>query len=574
MKKIIKIFGTFILALTFCFIIVACPNGDGNGITLNTPESPRPFNDITAAQLVNNIRIGWNLGNTFEAAHMSWLPPNPTVTQMETGWGNPVTTKANITAIKNAGFNTIRIPVSWTKAAGPAPNYAIRTDWLARVVDVVNYAVDNGMYIILNTHHDEEDVFTFMNSNAAAGQAAFKKIWEQIADTFKNYDEKLIFEALNEPRTVGSTHEWSGGTPEERTNLNAYYPIFINAVRNSGGNNGKRIVMINTYAARYEAVAVDALVIPTDTIANKIIVTIHSYEPFSFTYPSPTGDSSVVTWSSSNSADTAPIHNTFQPAYDKFVSKGIPVIVGEFGTSNKDNTVARAAYAEYYVTYAKSKGFKCIVFDNGVREQVPPHGTNELFAIFNRANNTFFYPEILTALLKGADSSDPDLSGDVTYNLGTTYTWTHENSVRGWELTPEIRAKIADGSIKYFVIGLNAASISTAGGLGGIGMIFNASNFSYSQHDKAFPWFHAEGKTEYNSARNGWIPYADLIGTYGAGVVDGVVYLQYDLTQHPNYNAFKTAMSSGTWAQFGLYVHEAWDGGKTWHPVSTAFFKE
>jgi len=164
--------------------------------------------------------------------------------------------------------------------------------------------------------------------------------------------------------------------------------------------------------------------------------------------------------------------------------------------------------------------------------------------------------------------------GDVTYDLGL-YTWTNNNhnSIRGWDLDQNIRGKIADGSIKYFVIGLNAASVSTANGLNGIGMIFNADGL-WGNHEKAFPWFYVEGtKTEYNTAWNGWISYIDLTGAYGAGVVDSVVYLQYDLREHPDYNTFKTAMSSATWGQFGLYVHEAWDS-KEWHPVSTAFFKE
>nr|AGS52283.1 glycoside hydrolase family 5 [uncultured bacterium contig00061] len=131
------------------------------------------FRDITAAQLVSEIKIGWNLGNTFEAAHMTWLGENPTVTQMETGWGNPVTTKANIDALKTAGFNAIRIPVTWIKAADS--NYNIRTDWMARITEVVNYAVANDMYIFLNTHHDEEDVYDFSDEGVEASLSVYKK---------------------------------------------------------------------------------------------------------------------------------------------------------------------------------------------------------------------------------------------------------------------------------------------------------------------------------------------------------------------------------------------------------------
>jgi len=365
-----------------------------------TPATPQPFNDITAAELVAGIRVGWNLGNTLEAYDNGegWLPPTSSVQQLETAWGNPVTTKANITAIKNAGFNAIRLPVTWTKAASGAPNYTIRADWMARIVEVVNYAVDNDMYILLNTHHDEEHVYGFLNSDAAAGQAAYGKIWEQIADTFKNYNEKLIFEGLNEPRTKGSANEWSGGTPEEHSNLNAYYQIFVDKVRASGGNNGKRILQINTYASRYEAAAVDGLVLPTDTAANKLIAAFHMYEPFTFCY-NQTG--SVAAWSADNPSDTATINQAMDRWYNKFVQNGIPVIIGECGTQNKNNTSARAAWTEYYFGYAWSKGIKCFLFDNGLTAAGGSSAAEEAFGVFKRSNNTFDYPEIVAALLEG-----------------------------------------------------------------------------------------------------------------------------------------------------------------------------
>jgi endoglucanase len=160
----------------------------GSKIEVNTPNTP----NTPAAELVSKIKIGWNLGNSFDTVSGSF-GNNPALSRMETEWENPITAKENITAIKNAGFNAIRIPVSWHKVVDN--NFNIRRDWMARITDVVNYAVDNDMYIILNTHHDE-DIFKFTNAKVGASLIAFKKIWEQIADNFKNYDEKLIFEAL------------------------------------------------------------------------------------------------------------------------------------------------------------------------------------------------------------------------------------------------------------------------------------------------------------------------------------------------------------------------------------------
>jgi len=365
-------------------------------VTITPPL--QQFDNITASQLVAKIKIGWNLGNTLDATN--GFGANPTVTQMETGWSNPVTTKEMITAIKDAGFNAIRIPVSWTKAAGGAPNYTIRADWMARVVEVVNYAVDNDMYIILNTHHDEK-VFTIMDSNVEAGKAAFQKIWDQIASTFRNYNEKLIFEGLNEPRTIGSPNEWNNGTPEERANLNSYYEVFVQTVRNSGGNNDKRMLMINTYAGSSINPAVNDLILPKDTAANKLIVSIHSYAPVSFCYPS---NPDITEWSSSNSTNTNEIIYSILPAYNTFKSKGIPVIIGEFGAVNKNNTAAQVAWAEYFVSYAKSQGIPCFYWDNGVKEKV--HEWDEAcFGLFNRNTRTFYFPEIKDAIMKGVASS-------------------------------------------------------------------------------------------------------------------------------------------------------------------------
>nr|ABW39347.1 glycoside hydrolase family 5 [uncultured bacterium] len=387
------------------------------------------FRDITAAQLAAEIKIGWNLGNTLDAYNLTWLGANPTVNQMETAWGVPTTTKANITALKNAGFNAIRIPVSWTKAASGAPNYTIRADWMARVKEIVNYAVDNDMYIILNTHHDE-DVLTFMNSNAAAGKAAFQKLWEQIAAAFKDYNEKLIFEGLNEPRTPGSSSEWNGGTAEERANLNSYYPIFVNTVRNSGGNNGKRVLMINAYAASAEAVAMNALTLPTDSAVNKLIVSFHSYSPYNFALNK---DSPINTWSSDNSADTSPITGPIDRYYTKFISQGIPVIIGEFGAMNKSNEAVRAQWAEYYISYAWSKGIKCFWWDNGVTS-----GDGEKFGLLNRQNNTFTYNALLNGMMSGTGGAGPNPPTPlvtptppttITGNLGTYQFGTQEDGV-------------------------------------------------------------------------------------------------------------------------------------------------
>jgi len=342
-------------------------------------------NDTTAAELVANIKVGWNLGNTLDCSGLDWLGNNPSVSSMETAWGNPVTTKAMITALKNAGFNAIRIPVSWNKAVDA--NYNIRADWMARVTEIVNYAIDNDMYVLLNTHHDE-GIFKFTNAEKAASLNAFGKIWAQIADNFKNYNEKLIFEALNEPRTIGSAAEWNGGTAEERSVLNEHYQLFVNTVRASGGNNDKRILVINPYGASGIQNAINGFVIPTDTKPNKIIVSFHNYAPYNFAL---NDQSTVNTWSQSNTADTSPITDPINLFYNTFVSKNIPVLIGEFGALDKNNESTRATWVKYYTSYAISKGMKCYWWDDGGE-----------FKLLNRSNNTFFFPQIVDGLMNGA----------------------------------------------------------------------------------------------------------------------------------------------------------------------------
>jgi len=391
------------------FSTVACIGSKGNSkgsdnigtkpppvyyISDKAPSVPRPFNDITASELVAEIKIGWNLGNTLDTNDLSWLGDNPSVSAMEKAWGNPVTTEANFKALKDAGFNAVRIPVSWSKAANS--DYIIRADWMDRVTEVVNYAADNDMYIILNTHHDE-GVFKFLNSQKAESLKAFEIIWGQIAANFKNYNEKLIFEGLNEPRTKGSAAEWNGGTFVEHIIINEYYQLFVNTVRASGGNNDKRLLMVTTYAASAEQTAMTGLTIPKDTAEKKIIVSIHTYAPYNFALNQ--GAGAVRTWRRNNASDTLDVRAPLDRAYNMFVSKGIPVIMGEFGSVDRDNEDARAELAEYYVSYAKSKEIPCFWWDNGIYQR----SNGELFGILERSDNTFPFPKILDALMKGSE---------------------------------------------------------------------------------------------------------------------------------------------------------------------------
>lgn len=415
MKKLL----IFTIALFAIFSIVACdnstppdtsiestpsvedtPSDDTPQIDNALPVANTPFNDITASELVANIRVGWSLGNTFDAHSLDWLGDNPTVSAMETGWQPNITTQENIDTLSAAGFNAIRIPVTWIKATDE--DYNIDPNWMARIKEVVDYAVANDMIIILNTHHCEY-FFSMKDEDLESARAYFTRIWEQIAYAFNDYNEKLIFEGLNEPRTVGSAAEWRGGTPEEHNNVNLLHQNFVDTVRGSGGHNDKRILMIPTYAASASEVAQKALVIPQDTVDDKIIVSIHSYAPWEFALR--TGHDRPVEWSADDPNDTNPITEPIDLAYELFVSREIPVILGEMGAINRNNLESRVAWAEFYTSYAKSKGIPCFWWDPNISyvTKLQEWGWEETFGIFNRSENKFDHPEIVAALMKGTE---------------------------------------------------------------------------------------------------------------------------------------------------------------------------
>jgi endoglucanase len=345
-----------------------------------SPATPQEIRDIPSTELVKEIKIGWNLGNTMDATGGNGV-------KSETSWGNPITTKEMIDAVKAAGFNTIRIPTTWEKHLGSEPEYTIDKDWLDRVQQIVDYARANDMFVIINMHHEEWHFPSYDNLEKA--KAILTKAWKQIADRFENYDEHLIFEGMNEPRMKGTNLEWTGGDKEARDVINQLDAAFVETVRNAGGNNPLRHLMIPPYAASSDPNVWKDFILPED---NKIIVSLHAYTPYNFTL----NKNGTPNWSVENANDTRDIDNLMNNIYNNFISKGIPAILGEFGAMNKDNLDNRIAWAEYYITKATEKGIPCIWWDNGAFV-----GGGENFGLLDRRNKTWKYPEVVDALMKG-----------------------------------------------------------------------------------------------------------------------------------------------------------------------------
>lgn len=338
--------------------------------------------DISAKELVSKIKIGWNLGNTLDAGG-DYLK-GKSIIDVETAWigGNKkVTTKGLFEEIKKAGFNAVRIPTTWGKFMDDNGN--VDSKWMTRVKEVVDYAIGLDMYVILNTHHDN-DVFDLLNIEKS--KKLFKKVWEQISTTFKNYDEHLIFEGLNEPRI--KENEWSGGTAEARDNINILNALFVKTVRTSGENNKYRSLMIPAYAASMGDTEINHLVLPDD---DRIIISVHSYAPYNFAL----SDKGYSEWDKTKGIRE--ITSGINKVYDKFVKNGIPVIIGEMGALNKDNTASRAAWAEYFVSYARSKDIPCFWWDNS--GFAVTNGSNgENFGLIERDTYKWVFPEIRDAL--------------------------------------------------------------------------------------------------------------------------------------------------------------------------------
>lgn len=339
----------------------------------------------SAMEFVANIKLGWSLGNTLDSTSNT----ANSVYSFETAWGNPYTTKAMIDAVKAAGFNTVRVPVSWGQKMGSAPDYKVNEEWMNRIYEVVGYVLSNDMYCILNTHHDTEwQVPSYDNLDAQKAQLT--ALWTQIGQKFGHYDEHLIFETLNEPRLVGDPNEWNGGNATARAVVNEMNATALRAIRASGGNNDKRFVMIPPYCASPIASTVNDLQLPND---DHLIVSIHAYAPYDFAL----NVNGTASWDQgSGSYD---IVQNFERLKNKFLSKGIPVIIGEFGALSKNNESERAEWVEYYLATASTYGIPCVWWDNGAFT-----GSGELFGLLNRHTCTITYPEIMAAMLRGVSS--------------------------------------------------------------------------------------------------------------------------------------------------------------------------
>jgi endoglucanase len=345
---------------------------------------------LTSVELAPNMVPGWNLGNTLEAI--------PT----ETSWGNPLTTQKLMDSVKAAGFNSIRIPVAWSKFTGDTSTYTIDTTWLNRVEQVVQYALNDSMYAIINEHWDggwQQPTYAdsvYVNHRLAA-------MWKQIAIHFRDYGDHLLFAGTNE---VGIANYYGPPTKENYTVQNSFNQTFVNTVRSTGGRNYYRYLVVQGYVTNIDY-TVSCFSAPIDATPNRLMVEVHYYDPYDFTLNSndkitqwgmyATDPSKTETWANEAWADAQ-----FHKMKASFVDKGFGVILGEYGATIRSNLGSPKLNAEYenyrryytqYITRSIERhGLVPYYWDVGYYGN---HGSG----IFDRTTGAHVYPDIVEAII-------------------------------------------------------------------------------------------------------------------------------------------------------------------------------
>lgn len=362
----------------------------------------------TALEFSKELKIGWNLGNTLESIMNSGAYVSGTSgLAAETSWGCPKATEGLIKAVKEAGFNTIRVPVSWTNHTDPNNGYKIDEAWMDRVEEVVQYCTSNGLYVILNVHHDgsaEDGHKSWLIPNPADEAAKtemknrYQKVWEQIATRFQDYSNLVLFASMNE---FHRHNDYDAPASAYTSLQNELHQIFVNTVRATEGNNANRYLIIPGYNTNIDY-TISGLKLPVDTVENHLMVEVHYYDPYTFA----TDGNETDQWGSKYGGATDVGDDSWaQEDYlvkqlkkmkTAFVDKGIPVVIGEFGApakKNPDNEKYRTYYLQYVVKYAVEYGFVPVYWDNGTS-----------YKLFDRGTYAVVYPDIVNGMMAALES--------------------------------------------------------------------------------------------------------------------------------------------------------------------------
>lgn len=337
---------------------------------LSVPEPDKTGMELDAVDLMKNIKIGWNLGNSLEAIGG------------ETAWNNPATTLAMITKIREMGFNAVRIPCSWDQYLNDETTYEIKATWLARVKEVVDYCMQNDLYAILNIHWDggwlENDIPNGFNEEVNNKQ---RVLWTQIATYFRDYDEHLLFAGCNEPNVEDE---------DDMATLLKYEQTFVDAVRATGGKNVYRNLIVQGPSTDIDKTMQYMTALPVDETPNRLSVEVHYYSSWQFC-----GMENDESWGKAfyfwgeenkkyatgvyegrwdNVCGESYVQSQFQKLKERFTDQGIPVIIGEFAAirrtlsdeqAQEGHDLSRATFDECVVREANARGLVPFYWDRG-----------------------------------------------------------------------------------------------------------------------------------------------------------------------------------------------------------------
>jgi endoglucanase len=356
----------------------ACGAKTTQAFVITVPGSMR---DLTSIQLSKEMSPAWNLGNSVNAV------PD------ETSWGNAPTSQQLLNAVKAAGFKTVRIGAGWSHHADADGN--VSPAWMARVAEIVGYARNAGLYVVLNNHETEWTSPTYANQPVANARLA--KLWTQIANYFKNYDDYLLFAGTNEIMFPG---DYGPPTAEYQNVQNGFNQIFVNAVRATGGNNAKRHLVVQGFNTNINS-TYDGFIKPADSVTNRLFLEVHFYDPYNFALNS---DSNIWQWGAiaTNPAVTetwaneAYVDAQFQKMKTRFVDAGIPVLMGEYGAILRTEYDPAGTYRTYWTKYVTKS-----MVQHGIVPTWwdPGYGSNHATGLFDRATGNQYFPDLIKTIV-------------------------------------------------------------------------------------------------------------------------------------------------------------------------------
>jgi endoglucanase len=350
--------GLLFLAISFSRSANAAESAGASRLAKATPAARSEV--MTFAR---KMGVGWNLGNTLDATGSSIK--RTSVRDYETAWGNPVTTKAMIGGIKASGFNSVRIPVAWSNLM--SPDYTINKELMARVKEVANYCLENDMYAIINIHWDGGWITKFP-ADYDISMKKYQAVWSQIAAHFKDYSDHLVFESLNEEGHFSSLWNHGSNMPNQKEKayetLNTINQEFTTIVRSSGGRNGQRYLLIAGYATDIGLTVDPAYKMPRDPAAHSM-VSVHYYSPpaFAILEKDESWGKAANTWGTP--AEVEAVKRDMLPLKERFIDKGIPVVLGEFGAPVSKDPNSLAKYLSTVCETAWSLGVVPMLWDAG-----------------------------------------------------------------------------------------------------------------------------------------------------------------------------------------------------------------